>query len=118
MRWSCVVILFTILAAPPLYGDYDDINIDANGWNWTAMSISEKKVFTVLLYKQLGTDEQKYPIESVIDKVNYYYLLAKNKPTDEQIKYLKIPIAVVMGWITGCKIKMLDDNKSSKDAED
>lgn len=100
----CAVLISALLVTPAIAA-LEDIDIDANGYNWNGMSMSEKNVFATLLYKQLGTDEQKYPQEDVIKKVDAYYLLARHKTADEQNQYLRIPIAVVIGRITDCEIE-------------
>lgn len=110
------VILLLILLATPAIAEFDDIDVSANGYNWVDMSVSEKEVFMALLYSDLGlgTDKQMYPEKTTIKKVDGYYSLAKNKTADEQNKYLRIPVVVVIGWITECKIEILDEHENVK----
>ena len=108
------IILLSISMVATAFAEWEDIDINDNGYNWNSMSMSAKEVFTTLLYKRLGTDKQKYPLEDVIKKIDDYYSLARYKPANEQNGYLTAPIACVMGQITGCKIELLDEHEQVK----
>lgn len=116
MTSKCIVsvlLLLTLLAIPAI-AEFDDIDVNANGYNWVAMSTSEKEIFMALLYHQLGTDRHEYPENTIIEKLDDYYSLAKNKTANEQNKYLRIPVVVVFGWIADCKIEILDEHGQVK----
>lgn len=116
LRTSVIIILLLLLLTVSATAELEDINVNANGYNWNSMSMSEKALLTTLLYKKLGTDEQKYPLKDVVKKMDDYYSLARHKPANEQNGYLIAPVACIMGQITGCKIERLDDYEEVKKA--
>lgn len=108
------LILILTLLEVPAFGEFEDIDINANGYNWISWSMSDKEIFMTLLYQQLGRNRQFYAEEKVIKKVDDYYSLAKYKTKGEQNKYLKVPVAVLVGYLTGCKIEIINNVNAKK----
>ena len=110
----CVIILLSLLLTAPAIAELEDIDVNANGYNWIGMSTSEKALLITLFYRKFGTDEKQYPLKDVIKKVNGYYSLARYKSENEQKGYLIAPVVCVMGQVVGCKIELLDEHEQVK----
>lgn len=114
MKKIASIILLSILLAAPAIAELEDINANANGYNWAAMSISEKEVFITLLYDRLGTDRNKYPGKAILAKIDSYYSLARYRTAREENRCLNIPVGVIVGYITDCRIEIFDGNNKVK----
>ncbi len=92
-----LAVLFILLAASPIFAEYENISIYTNGYRWLEYSSREKSLYVALISNKFNIDNNKYPTRKIIATLDHLYELAiQDKQGDNLDNLLILPCTVIL----------------------